>query len=113
MDLIFSAALVVLFVIAAAAAWPAMYAVWSRAAGSDRRELNFWRVVRHRGLTHGDFAGSERDVARAAYRCIACPEADRCDHELAAGRFDAIDRFCPNRPFLDDLARRAPATVRR
>jgi len=106
MELIFSAAFVVLFVIAAAAAWPVMYAVWARAVGSDQRELNFWRVVRHRGLTDRDFAGSERDAARAAYRCIACHEATRCDGQLAAGRFDEIDRFCPNRPFLDDLAAR-------
>jgi len=104
MDLILSAAVVVLFVLAAAAAWPAMYAVWSRAIASDTRELNFWRVVRRRGLTDQDFAGSERDVARATSHCIACPEATRCDEQLAAGRFGEVDRFCPNRPFLDNLA---------
>ena len=111
MDVILSAAVIILFIIAAAAAWPVMYAVWLRAVASDTRELNFWQVVRRRGLTDKDFAGSERDVARATYRCIACPEAARCDEQLAVGRFDEVDRFCPNRPFLDDLA--AKLTVRR
>jgi hypothetical protein len=111
MDLIFSAAVVVLFIIAAAAAWPVMYAMWSRAVASDTRELSFWQMVRSRGLTSKDLAGSERDVARATYRCIACPEATRCDEQLAAGRFGEVDRFCPNRPLLDDLA--AKLIVRR
>jgi len=102
--MIFSAAVITLFLIAAAAAWPAMYAVWSRGVASDARELNFRQMLRRRGLTDKDLAGREREVARATYRCIACHEAGRCDEQLAAGRFDEIERFCPNRPFLDDLA---------
>ena len=104
MDLIFSAAIVTLFLIAGAAAWPAMYALFSRAVASDTRELNFWQVVRRRGLVDKDFRGSEPDVARAMHRCIACHEAARCDERLAESRFDEIDQFCPNRPFLDHLA---------
>jgi|RhiMethySRZTD1v2_1073278.scaffolds.fasta_scaffold115139_3 hypothetical protein len=104
MDLIFSAAMVTLLVIAAAAAWPAMYAVYSRALASDTRELNFWQVVKHRGLTTKDLAASTPDAAQAMYRCIACPEAARCDERLAESRFDEIDGFCPNRPFLERLA---------
>jgi hypothetical protein len=105
MDLTFSAAVVTLFIIAAAAAWPAMYATWSRIVASDTRELNFWQMLRRRGLSDKDLAGKERDVARAMYRCIACPEAARCDEGLASGRFDEIDGFCPNRSLLDDLAK--------
>jgi hypothetical protein len=103
MDLIFSAAVVTLFVIAAAAAWPAMYATWSRALASDTRELNFWQMLRRRGLSTKDFAGNERDVARGMYRCIACHEAARCDERLASKRVDEIEAFCPNRPLLDAL----------
>ena len=37
MDVILSAAVVVLFLIAAAAAWPAMYAVWQRVVAGTAR----------------------------------------------------------------------------
>ena len=103
MDLTFSAAVVTLFIIASAAAWPAMYAMWSRIVASDTRELNFWQMVRRRGLSEKDLAGKERDVARAMYRCIGCHEAARCNERLAASRFDEVETFCPNRPFLDTL----------
>lgn len=112
MDLTFSAAIVVLFVIAAAAAWPAMYAVFSRVFAADTRELNFWQVVRHRGLTDKNLAGSEPDVARAMHRCIACHEAAKCDALLAESRFDEIDGFCPNRSFLDHHAAKHRHTQR-
>jgi len=102
MDLIFSAAIVTLLIIAAAAVWPAMYAVFSRAVASDTRELNLWQVMRRRGLS--GLSGRDPEIARAMYRCIACPEAARCDGLLAESRFDEVDRFCPNRPFLDQLA---------
>ena len=105
MDLIFSAAVVGLFVIAAAAAWPAMYAVWTRAV-ADMRELNFWQLVRRRDMTLKDFSGRERDLAHALHRCIGCHEADRCDASLASGRVDEVEGFCPNRRFLDELAAR-------
>lgn len=103
MDLTFSAAVVTLFIIAAAAAWPAMYATWSRIVASDAHGLNLWQMVWHRGLSRKDLAGREREVARAMYRCIACHEAARCDEQLASGRFDEVEAFCPNRPLLDEL----------
>jgi hypothetical protein len=40
MDVILSAAVVVLFVLAAAAAWPAMYDIWIRVRRYDARH---WR----------------------------------------------------------------------
>ena len=103
MDLILSAAVVVLFVLAAAAAWPVMYALWSRAI-ADTDRLNFWQLARRRGLTLADLAGNEREVARATYRCIGCQEAAACDTALSAGREGEVARFCPNRQFIDDLA---------
>jgi Family of unknown function (DUF6455) len=102
MDLIFSAAVVGLFVLAAAAAWPAMYALWSRAI-PDTRQLNFWQLAHRRGMALKDFAGSEPEFARAMYRCIGCHEAARCDALLDA---DLEVPFCPNRRFLDDVAAR-------
>jgi hypothetical protein len=102
-DLILSAAVAALFVLAAAAAWPAMYAMWSRAVGADTRELGFWQMLRRRGLTEKDLGGREREVARGMYRCIACHEAAACDARLAENRFDDIESFCPNRPLLDTL----------
>jgi len=104
MDLILSAAVAALFVLAAAAAWPAMYAMWSRAVGADTRQLGFWQMLRRRGLTEKDLGGREREVARGMYRCIACHEAATCDARLAENRFDDIESFCPNRPLLDALA---------
>ena len=102
MDLIFSAAIVSLLIIAVAAVWPAMYAIFSRAVASDTRELNLWQVMRRRGLN--GLSGRDPEIARAMYRCIACPEAAGCDERLAECRFDEIDQFCPNRAFLDHLA---------
>ena len=104
MDLIFSAAVVGLFVIAAAACWPAIYALWSRVIAADTRELNFWQLVHRRKLKLEDFAGRERDLTQAMHRCIACHEAAGCDAALAGGRMDAVDALCPNRRFMDDIA---------
>ena len=104
MDLIFSAALVSLFILAAALAWPVLYALWSRVMAADTRELNFWRLVRSRNMTPKDFAGRERDLNHAMYRCIGCHEAARCDAALAEGRTEEVDAFCPNRRYLDELA---------
>lgn len=104
MDLIFSAALVSLFITAAAVAWPAMYALWTRVIAADTRELGFWHLVRRRKLALKDFAGRERDLNHAMHRCNACHEAARCDALLAEGRTDEVDAFCANRRFLDDVA---------
>lgn len=112
MDLILSAAVVVLFILAAAAAWPAMYALWSRAT-ADTDHLNFWQLARRRGLTLADLAGNEREVAHATYRCIACQEAAACDAALAARREGEVAAFCPNRQFIDDLAARRSAHASR
>ena len=104
MDLIFSAAVVTLFVIAAAAAWPVMYALWSRAANT--RELNFWQVARRKGIALKDFAGGEPDLSRAVHRCIGCREAARCDASLDQDLVHEVEAFCPNRRFLDEVAAR-------
>ena len=106
MDVILSAVAVGLFIVAAALAWPAMYAFWTRAVVET--ELNFWRVARHRGLARKDFAGREAELARAAYHCIACHEASRCDAALAAGREGAVRVFCPNNGFLDRVSSDLP-----
>lgn len=102
MDVIVSAAIVGVFVLAAAFLWPAMYAFWTRAVAET--ELNFWRVARHRGLKREDFAGREAELARAAYHCIACRESARCDATLAAGREGAVRVFCPNTGLLDRVS---------
>lgn len=103
MDLILSAAVAALFLLAAAAAWPAMYAVWSRAQ-PDSRDLNIWRLARQRGvrrdMTH------EPELSRAVYRCIACDDASRCNAALAAGRDREIDAFCPNRGYFARIEER-------
>ena len=101
MDLMLSAAVVGLFVLAAAAAWPAMYALWSRAANTQ--ELNFWQAARRRGITVKDFAGNEPELSGAVHRCIGCHDVTRCDALLDA---DLEVPFCPNRRFLDDIAAR-------
>ena len=104
MSLELSIAVVGLFLIMGAVAWPAMYAIWSRGA-PDARDLNLWRVARRRGLARNDLA-SEPELSRAVYRCIACTEAGRCDRVLAAGGDREIDAFCANRVYLARLAER-------
>jgi hypothetical protein len=104
MDLIFSAALLSLLILVAALGWPAMYALWSRVMAAETRELNFWQLVRRRKMTLKDFAGRERDLNHALYRCVGCHEAARCDAALAEGRAEEVDAFCPNRHYLDELA---------
>lgn len=104
MGLTFSIFVVGAFAIAAAIAWPTMYAVWSRAA-PDSSDLNLRRLASRRGWTRGDMAG-EPDLSRAVYRCIACHEASRCDALLAAGHDREIDAFCPNRRYLARIAER-------
>ena len=103
-NLILALAVAGLFLMAAGLAWPAMAALWSRVAPRSR-ELNLWRLAGRRGLARSEMSG-EPELSRAVYRCIGCYEATRCDELLDAGRFDAIERFCPNRPFLDELAAR-------
>ena len=103
MDLMLSAAVVGLLLLAAAAAWPAMYAVWLRAQ-PDSHELNLRRLARRRGL-RGDMS-EEPELTRAVYRCIACDEASRCDAALASGQEREIDAFCPNRGYFARLAER-------
>jgi hypothetical protein len=101
MDLILSATVVGMLLLAAAAAWPAMYAIWSRAQPGSH-DLNLWRLMRRRGLRR-DTSG-EPELSRAVYRCIACPEISRCDAALASGSDREIDAFCPNRGYLARLA---------
>jgi len=100
-DWVFSAAVVGLFVLAAAAAWPAMYALWLR-ANPESHELNLWRLARRRGLRRD--MSDEPELARAVYRCIACSEVSRCDAALASQREREIDAFCPNRDYLARIA---------
>jgi hypothetical protein len=102
-DLILSAAVVVLFLIGAAAVWPAVYALWSRAV-PDSRDLNLWRLARRRGL-RSDMS-DEPQLSRAVYRCIGCHEVSRCDATLDSGDDREIDSFCPNRGYLAALAER-------
>ena len=103
MDLILSAAVAALFLLAAAAAWPAMYAVWSRAQ-PNAHDLNFWRLGRQLGLRSE--MTKEPELSRAVYRCIACDEVSRCDAALAAGREREIDAFCPNRGYFARIEER-------
>lgn len=98
------AAVVALVLVAAAAAWPAMYALWSRAV-PRARELNLWRLAARRGVARSGM-GDEPDLSRAVYRCIGCYEAERCDELLDAGRTREVEAFCPNRGYLARLSER-------
>jgi hypothetical protein len=101
METILILALLLMLVAAVA---PAVYALRTRMAmGSG--ELEFWRVLRRRGLSAAEAAEEPRNIAVALRRCALCPSVGACHEWLEAGAHGALEDFCPNAAYMRKLER--------
>jgi hypothetical protein len=86
-------------------AFPYLQAGWRRIVSSPAK-LEIWSVMQRLGIPVETAPRSDATMARAVRRCAMCPSLDDCDHWLASGKTDGIDKFCPNAPVLEGLRRR-------
>jgi uncharacterized protein DUF6455 len=86
-------------------ALPYLHTGWRRVV-SRNGELEIWPVMQRLGIPRDAAPRSDATMARAIRRCVMCPSLEECDHWLASGDTDGIDKFCPNAPVLEGLRKR-------
>ena len=91
---------VVLFVVAMSV--PSMLRSFRRVVAAESL-APFGSIMRHYGVRPDDAAGREYELVFAASRCGSCRMADSCRGWVESGNDAALDRCCPNRPFLRGL----------
>jgi hypothetical protein len=79
-----------------------MFAAAVAAIGRLRPDLQLARVMARRGVVAGSDPATARKLARAARRCAACRQVERCERWLAA-ESESLDDFCPNARLLAEL----------